>query len=156
MVASRASEALREKAVGVKFLGGVLRFSAGFVLGVLALPFLAMTLGLAWVAVMSLTHPAPDPPQPFRLVVSGRDVSESAGAVIFLKGAGGVAQQRCRGTCDDLRLEDERGELDTVRVLDGRGACIACLKQPRSGGGRDGSWWVSGAPKLVIAKGTAP
>ena len=136
----------------LEYVTPVLRYASGVILGVLAPPFILASLALTWIVAMTLTHPAYDPAKPLRVAISGEAVSKSSGAVVVVDSGRAITRQHCRGTCDDLRIEDARDTLDVLRVLDATGRCVACLDPPDSGGEGDGTWSVAGVQKLVIAK----
>jgi hypothetical protein len=74
------------------------------------------------------------------LVSRGADVSLGGGAALVVSNKRGLLAQTCRGTCDDLRYRAHDDETDyEVRVLDAKGACVAC-DQPRGVMGGYGTW----------------
>lgn len=70
----------------------------------------------------------------------GSDVSAGGGASVVVRNKRGAVTQTCNGACDDLRYRAHDDENDyEVRVLDVRGACVAC-DQPRGVMGGYGAW----------------
>lgn len=113
-------------------------FRIGLVSGLLA-------FGIVVSALYAM--PAADFSDDFNVDVSvaGADVSAAGGAALVISHVRGAVAQTCRGRCDDLRFQAFDDENDyVVRVLDAKGACIAC-DRPRGIMGGFGRWshrWV--------------
>lgn len=112
-------------------LGRTVRFSAGFVIGVLALPLMAVfafvAVGGFWIATDAATSDrAAEIDAAFW--TEGRDVSRAGGTSVTVRGARGeVARQTCREACDDLVFWS--GAADRVEVKTADGACLLCQEQ---------------------------
>jgi hypothetical protein len=142
---------MSEEQSGVRTLRRVLNFLGGFFAGFLLIPAgAALAVVLLVFGLAALPQADRGPVRPFVLTTVGADVSRAGGVEMELRLQGDELQLGCRGTCDDLRLQNERGDLDSVRVLDVHGKCIICNKA--SDGHRSGSrqWSVSGAPQLAM------
>jgi hypothetical protein len=79
------------------------------------------------------------------VVSTGADVSRNGGVTLIIRNRRGSLTQICNGACDNLHYQATDDENDyEVRVLDARGACVACDK-PRGIMGGYGAWshrWV--------------
>lgn len=76
---------------------------------------------------------------------TGADVSRNGGTALVIRNKRGSLVQTCNDACDNLHYQAHDDENDyEVRVLDARGACVAC-DQPRGIMGGYGAWshrWV--------------
>lgn len=88
-----------------------LNFAGGFLAGLLLIPL----VGLAAAVVLLLS---PDgwrrSEQASLLTTTGADISRAGGAVVKVERPADVLRQDCRDLCDDLRLEDKRGQLKAM------------------------------------------
>jgi hypothetical protein len=113
--------------------------------------------------VDALLAPAPGAPKPsFDVDIAsiGADVSRAGGAALVVRHRDGALIQTCRGRCDDLRYQAYTGETNyDVRVLDPKGACVAC-DPPRLTGGGYGTmrWEIAGQRplKIVVSEPSGP
>ncbi|MEO8113914.1 MAG: hypothetical protein ABI655_06010 [Phenylobacterium sp.] len=146
-----ASEALESTTTSA--IRRVLQFAGGFFAGVVLVP-VGILAALAVVILTTALLPSKKsgPAEPLVLTTTGADISQVGGSVIEVRSQGGQLRQACRDVCDDLRLEDQRGELEAVRVLDAQGRCITCqdLNQPYRTAPTARRWSVSGRPSLSV------
>jgi hypothetical protein len=132
-----------------------LNFAGGVFTGLVLVPLGgAITVVVLVLVFAALPTKATGPEAPFELAMTGADVSRAGGVAVEVRARGDALRLDCRDACDDLRLQDQNGDLDSVRVLDANGACVACrdVSQPYSGSASR-RWSVSGTPKLAIAAG---
>lgn len=121
----------------------LLRFAGGLVVG----------CGLV-VAVMIAVGEARDDARAgaVGVHVSGSDVSAQGAAKVTIGRRAGSIVQTCSGPCDDLTIATKPhggGQIDQIRVTNGRGGCLACVKGQGAvpTGARD-EWTVGGASHL--------
>ena len=124
----------------------LLRFGAGLAVG--AMLFFGLLLGgsLGW----SDLHMAD-----VTLNTSGADISAHHGTRLAIRRETGVIVQSCNGGCDDLSIVNQgrSNGFEDIRVLDGRGGCVACVVPPGLAlGQRREDLTIAGAPRLVIAQ----
>jgi len=98
-------------------MGGILRFLAGMVAGVVGLTVVLLVGGIAYAAFLHRDHGAGL--ERAILTGRGRDLSRLGAEDIVLASPDLLIRQRCRGTCDDTPWTSS--ELVGVRVLDSRG-----------------------------------
>jgi hypothetical protein len=130
-----------------------LNLLAGFGVGLLLFPAL-VAAGI--LIVMAWPKSEAGPTEPFVLAVSGADVSRAGGQVIEVVRTTDQLRQDCREGCDDVRLEDRRGGVESIRVLKAGGACVACrdVAGPYEAS-RDGRWTIAGDERLSISGGAS-
>ena len=84
-----------------------------------------------------------------RLVVDGADLTRRGGAGLQIDSMGASLRLKCRGVCDDLRI-DPSVVRPKVRLLDVSGECVRCAShvewRARTGGAAVLSW----APQLAV------
>jgi hypothetical protein len=138
-----------EDATWAQPLRRMLDFAGGFFVGLVVLPLggaLALTL-------LILVWPKPTGSTAhFSLSSSGSDISRAGGRVLEVRRVGEALRQVCRDACDDIRLETHDRTVESVRVLDARGGCVACrdVTGPYQPEARARRWKISGAPQLAI------
>ena len=130
------------------------RFAVGFILGLLAVPAAVVGLGLVVIAGLAALGSGQVAGKPFLLTSSGADISRAGGAAMIVQRGSDTTRLDCRDGCDDLRIEDEDGGLEAIRVFGGNGDCVVC-RTPGDFQGPGNSWSVSGHPRLKVAQALA-
>lgn len=123
------------------------RWGLGLVLG-LALGAVAL-VGLAWAYRAAVSDDA-------TVRISGAEVSAHGGVRILVSRQAGTIAQSCNGRCDDLgtaRIVSQQNNLREVRVLNGQGECVACVRnRGHMRRGQQADWLIGGAQDLQVTR----
>ena len=136
-------------------LGRRTRFAAGFFVGVISLPLLAMMFFVsAGAFLLAVEGATPDRGREIRAAfwTDGSDVTRSGGTSVIVRGLdNSLTRQTCREACDDLIFWSAAAERVEVRRADDN--CIVCegqgLRLPFTAPRR---WGLSGDPVRLYEK----